>query len=423
MEDFYARDKKFVAEPPKSFWNRLRYLGPSLILTANVVGSGELIVTTSLGAKAGFVTLWVVLVSCIAKVAIQLEFGKHAIRTGYTTMEAFDKLSGPSIKGTNWTVYVWTVVKSFQLVQYGGIIGGVALALNIAFPAISVVIWALVAGFLTIILTVVVKYDLLEKFSIFLVAAFSLFTIYCVLAIQTTEFSLSVEAVLSGLKFDLPPEVLGFAMAMFAITGVGADEIISYPYWCIEKGYARFTGPKQETEDWYRRARGWIRVMYLDGAVSLLIYTTTVAFYLLGATILHQRSVVPAGYDMIKTISTIYTESVGPGAMVVYLAGAIITLFSTLFVASISATRMFLDAFGRLRWLKFDDPQVRKMWFQRLGVLIPIIWTVSFVAIKLSVLMITIGALSLSFLLLIVLFAAVVFKFHEVDNRLKSGFV
>ena len=46
-----------------------------------------------------------------------------------------------------------------------------------------------------------------------------------------------------GLQLRLPAEGLVTAVAVFGITGVGATELFMYPYWCVEKGYARFTGP------------------------------------------------------------------------------------------------------------------------------------------------------------------------------------
>ena len=39
-------------------------------------------------------------------------------------------------------------------------------------------------------------------------------------------------------------------------TGVGGDEIMFYNYWCLEKGYAAFTGPRNGTPEWANRARG-----------------------------------------------------------------------------------------------------------------------------------------------------------------------
>ena len=49
-----------------------------------------------------------------------------------------------------------------------------------------------------------------------------------------------------GFSFDilaLPTAAIAAAFGTFGITGVGAAELYAYPYWCLEKGYARFTGP------------------------------------------------------------------------------------------------------------------------------------------------------------------------------------
>ena len=42
--------KTETQEPPKNFKGILKQLGPGLIVSANIVGSGELIVTTKLEA-------------------------------------------------------------------------------------------------------------------------------------------------------------------------------------------------------------------------------------------------------------------------------------------------------------------------------------------------------------------------------------
>ena len=39
--------------PPKSLWGRLKYIGPSVIVTGSVVGSGSIVMTPLLGAAAG----------------------------------------------------------------------------------------------------------------------------------------------------------------------------------------------------------------------------------------------------------------------------------------------------------------------------------------------------------------------------------
>ena len=53
LENPYIVTEANIKAPPQHWLERLRYLGPGLILTASIVGSGELIMTTILGAKAG----------------------------------------------------------------------------------------------------------------------------------------------------------------------------------------------------------------------------------------------------------------------------------------------------------------------------------------------------------------------------------
>ena len=60
--------------------------------------------------------------------------------------------------------------------------------------------------------------------------------------------------------------------------------MLFYPYWCLEKGYARFSGARDQTTEWAVRAKGWMRVMRCDAWCSMVLYTfATLAFYLLGA--------------------------------------------------------------------------------------------------------------------------------------------
>ena len=106
MKDPYIISTDTIKEPPTSLLKQLKFLGPGFILSASIVGSGELIATTILGARAGFIALWIIIISCVAKVAVQLEFGRHAVLTGETTMKAFNQLPGPSIGKGKWAVWI-----------------------------------------------------------------------------------------------------------------------------------------------------------------------------------------------------------------------------------------------------------------------------------------------------------------------------
>ena len=111
----------------------------------------------------------------------------------------------------------------------------------------------------------------------------------------------------SGFTFAVPAAAVALAFSAFGITGVGASELFAYPYWCIEKGYARNAGPRADDEAWADRARGWTRVMQLDAWFSMVVFTVaTVAFYLLGAAVLHPQGLDPKGPEMIPTLSRMY---------------------------------------------------------------------------------------------------------------------
>lgn len=414
MENPYVLTEEAIREPPATIPGKLRKTGPGFILSTAVVGSGELIATTTLGAQAGFVTFWVIIVSCLVKVTLQLEFGKHAIYSGETVMAAFNRLPGPRAGKAGWPVWTWLFIQIFKLLQVGGIIGSVAITLNIAFSFLPVSAWTLLVAVLVALLIFKGYYRFIERFALTMMGLFTLLTFASLFFLQCTGYALSWEDVASGLSFTLPPAAVGVAVAAFGLTGVAGDEIMYYNYWCLEKGYARFTGPFRDTPEWQRRAKGWISVMYWDALLSMVIYTlVTAAFYLLGAAILHQRGEVPEGYEMIEALSYIYTETLGPWAKSIFLLGALVVLFSTLFAALASWTRIFSDAFGQLGWINFYDPETRKKWIAILAWVFPFAWALLYLFIELPVLMIMLGGLATSVLLLMVVFAAYNFRYRR----------
>ena len=97
--DPYALRAEEVEEPPPTALTAVSRLGPGLVLAASIVGSGELIATTTLGAQAGYVALWVILLSCAVKPAVQAELGRYTVATGETGLEEGDVvvLSSPQL--------------------------------------------------------------------------------------------------------------------------------------------------------------------------------------------------------------------------------------------------------------------------------------------------------------------------------------
>jgi Mn2+/Fe2+ NRAMP family transporter len=420
--DPYIRTDDRIQEPPVTLSGIVKHLGPGFVLSAAIVGSGELIATTALGARAGFIAFWVIIVSCLVKVTLQLEFGKHVIHSGESSMYSLNQLPGPRFGKANWSIWMWLFIQIFKFLQVGGIVGGVAITLNISFPFVSIPVWTIIVTVITSLLVYKGYYKPVEKFSLIMIALFSLFTLASVYFLQYTSYAFTWQDVQQGLSFQLPPAIVGIAIAAFGITGVGGDEILYYNYWCLEKGYAAYTGPMEDTESWVRRAKGWIRVMYIDAFVAMVVYTTvTAAFYLLGAAILHKTGDVPEGYQMVEVLSSIYTQSLGPWAKSIFMAGALIVLYSTLFTAAASWTRIFSDAFGQIGWIDFYNPQVRQRAIAWLAWIFPISWALLFLFIKLPVLMVLLGGFVTSILLLMVVYAAIHFRYHRLPASLQPG--
>jgi len=408
-------------EPPASLRQRLRFLGPGFILSASIVGSGELIATTTLGATAGFVAFWVIIVSCLVKVVVQLEIGKHTIVTGETAMQIFNNLPGPRWSRARWTVWTVFLLLLLKVVQLGGMLGSTAIVLNMLFGHVPVFLWVVISALIIALLIFRGYYNVVEKASFVMIFMFTLLTITSVIALSFTPYSISWSDIVSGLAFDLPEEVVGVAIGAFGITGVASDEIISYNYWCIEKGYAAFTGPYTDTPAWRKRAQGWINVMYLDALVAMVIYTTvTAAFYLLGAAILHDRGAIPGGNQLIETVALIYTESLGEGVRITYLVGAFFVLFSSVFASLAAWTRIYSDIFGQFGWINFYDPSKRKMVIAVLSWVFPAIWAIAYMFIELPVFMILFGGAVGSILLFLIVFAALhirYFRPHKLESE------
>ncbi|OHB79138.1 MAG: iron transporter [Planctomycetes bacterium RBG_16_64_10] len=403
-----------MKDPPRTLLGRLSYLGPGFVLSASIVGSGELITTTTLGAKAGFVTLWVILVSCAVKVALQLEFGRHTIQTGMPVMRMFNALPGPRLGPASWAIWTWLLLQPAKILQVGGIVGGVALILNLVVPQVTVATWAWLSATVTALLVFWERYAFIERVSLLLLGAFTLLTLASVGFLQYTPYAVRWAELAQGLRFQLPPDTVVLAIGAFGLTGVGGDEIMHYNYWLLEKGYAAYTGPYRANDPaWQGRAEGWIRVMYLDAILALVVYTTvTAAFYLLGAAVLHARGEIPNGFAMVETLATMYTETLGPWAQGVFLVGAFAVLFSTLFAALAAWTRVFSDALGRLGLTDFDDPIARRQSIAVLAWFFPLSWCAVFLYYQEPVSMVTIGGVATSMILLLVVFAALQFRYR-----------
>jgi Mn2+/Fe2+ NRAMP family transporter len=238
--------------------------------------------------------------------------------------------------------------------------------------------------------------------------------------LQFTEFAVTGSQLASGFTFEMPASLIT-AFGAFGIIGVGASELIYYPYWCLEKGYAARVGPDDGTPEWRAAAQGWLRVMRIDAWVSFVIYTTaTIAFYLLGAAILHARNLKVESGQMIETLSHMYRSAFGEWSLWLFLIGAVVVLYSTIFGATASNARLFADAVSLFGFKKYRDPEHRVRWVKIGCVVLPIAFTAVFLIFGNPVKLVFWGAVAQGMMLPFLAGAALYFHFTNRHHDLRA---
>jgi Mn2+/Fe2+ NRAMP family transporter len=565
VSEIETRDER-LREPPRDIFGIIGHLGPGLIIAGSIVGSGELIATTAVGAESGFWLLWLIVGGCVIKVFTQVELGRYTISSGKTTMEAMDEVPGPRFRGRgNWLVWYWFVMFGAGLAQLGGIVGGVGQALSISVPLTSEgreqnafadaeqeyrlalraarylvdreatrgaadpgpstnpaslaraelataigalatderaqvqgsilgdratervalielarakcisaqtaapddddgvlreieafldnarpslhtlarfatapdsksvhddTIWAAIVTAITCVLLVVGRYGLIQTVSTLLVAIFTVVTGVTVVLLQTSEtWHITGPEFLSGCQFRLPPpeavsegkRPLMTALAAFGIIGVGAAELVAYPYWCLEKGYARFAGPRNASPAWGARARGWLKVLEWDAWCSMVIYTfATLAFFLLGAATLGRVDLHAEGTELVRTLAVMYEPVFGKWATVLFLFGAFAVLYSTFFVATAGHARTCSDGM-RVIGIIDGDEKTRKRWIKILSGVFPLISLIVYVNIKAPKQLILASGILQALMLPMLAGAALWFRYARDEATLRPG--
>ena len=426
--DPYKLDPSKIQEPPTGWGPSLRFLGPGMITSAAVVGSGELLTATALGAKVGFMLLWLVFVSTFVKVAVQIELARWSISTGQAGIPGYDHVP-PKIFGRGWISYLAVLMFLQFLTSQAGVLGAAGLAMSMMFPIdgdptsrASIGFWVLVMVVIAIAIHVSNRYEIVEKVSTFLVVLVTFMVVVMVFGIQITPFAWTAGDFAGGMTFQIAAGTMGIALGMFGLTGVGAGEITSYSFWCVEKGYAAWTGPNDGSEDWVRRARGWIRVMKIDAWVAWVVYTlSTAAFYILGASVLHPQGLDPSGNEVLSVISRIFTDTIGGWAGSVFLVFAAIALFKTIIANVPSLSRQVVNAVAVFGIFDWSDAPTRGKWMRGMMIFLPIIWGILGVIVKSPLALVIIGGVLNALYLMAVSVATLYLSFKETDPRIKDG--
>ena len=290
------------------------------------------------------------------------------------------------------------------------------------------VLWATVIAVATSIILVVGRYATIQAISAVLVSLFTFITIANLLHLQSLpDWRVSWQDLVNGMSFrlsvgsELARAPLATALATLGIIGVGAIELVAYPYWCLEKGYARWTGLRDRSEAWVKRAAGWLRVLRWDAWCSAVIYTfATVAFYLLGAAVLGRTGLNPGGIQMVRTLAEMYVPVFGQIAQPIFLFGAVAVLYSTFFVGNAGHARVSSDVI-RVYGIGAKNADALARWQRLFSLLFPLVSLLFYSLVRAPVKLVLLGGVMQAIMLPMLGAAALYFRYTLPEKRLAPG--
>ncbi|MEA1951026.1 MAG: Nramp family divalent metal transporter, partial [Planctomycetota bacterium] len=295
---------------PANFREKLKFLGPGMVLAALAIGSGELVLTPRSGAQFGFALLWVPVLTIIYKSVFSEGLARLTIASGDDVFAAFDWLPGPR----HWAQYFIIVVFSLDMIGYGGIALAVGSSLKGLFPGLDIRLVAICATALVPVLLYAGSYEFLERIVVVMCAVLIAGVVYTLFHVP-----LPADQIARGLVPNIPLGSVGVIMGLMGWVGAGTTTLL-YSTWVNEK-----IG-KAENEQEYR---SWISAMRMDCFASYtLILAISFAFLAMGVATLHARGIVPEKHEIMSELS-LMLDSIR-GGRETFLVVAFFSMFSTI---------------------------------------------------------------------------------------------
>ncbi len=166
--------------------------------------------------------------------------------------------------------------------------------------------------------------------------------------------------------------------------------------------------------------------MQLDAWFSMVIFTVaTVAFYFLGAAVLHPQGLDPKGPEMIPTLSRMYLQPLegtplawmAPFTRVGFLLGAWAVLFKTLYVATAANSRLTADFLHRVGIWKPASPAARDRMVKLFCVVYPTASLALYYAYREPQTLITAGGIAQALMLPFIAGATIYLRRRDADPR------
>lgn len=254
-DDMMSKEVNQYLIPPATFGEKLKQVGPGIVVAATGAGTADLITSLVIGTSFGMTFVWAVIVGAILKYFLNEGVGRLYLETGQTIVDGWHSLGKWATGYFGVYAIIWGFVYGAAAASTSG------MAMHAMFPIMPIWAWAIIHSILGFILIWVGRYLLFEKVMTVLVGVMFI-TIIGTAVMFLPSFG--------DFAFGFVPRIPegSFILMLGLIGGVGGTiTMASYGYWLTEKGW---------------KGKEWVSAMRLDAKVA---YTLTALFTLAGLVI------------------------------------------------------------------------------------------------------------------------------------------
>ena len=360
----------------------LSYFGAGAIMASVTIGSGETFFASRGGAIFGYTLLWCFVASAVMKGVQVYTAARHMTLTGEHPMTHWGKLPGPR----NWVPWTMGILSMlcfpFWLAGLPLFIGKtINWIFGIEGSQAELLLYARVFGSICIVVAVTLtwlqSYGVLEKVQTFIVGLLLLSVLAACFAARPDWL-----AVLFGMFVPEVPDYAPWVVAKYpdiASTGIwvaigaflgaiggGTYDYIGYIGCYREKKWGLIstrdgthdasTLPIDEAPENIRRGKAWLLPARIDVGIGFFcVLLFTICFYVLGASMLHPKEVVPDTAEPLVH-QALFVTQFHPLMMYLYQLGIFMAFWGTIYGAYEIYIRTARECFRPLSRAIHDMP-------------------------------------------------------------------
>lgn len=324
-------------ENQKFSWRlALGALGPALLVAACNLGPGSVVTASSYGAKYGFGSLWIIVLSCFFAYFYQ----EPAMRIANKDNTADDTvlLGIRNRLGKGWAIAVWLIILTGSLTFQVGNMVGACMALEYFMPQIPSLAWAIIIGAIGLTLGMMGSYGRVEK----VIKVFIFGLVFCFIVCAVVSKPDAGQIMREGFTFKIPGNDYWTAMALLA-TSVSFHVAVGYSSLLKKKRKEQAASGKGSNNAMSRSLRmAYNRVDLIVGIV--ITGVVTAAIVICAGTTLHPLGVTVSNA---AELATSLEPLLGPAAGVVFSIGMFAAAFSPIIYHVTIQPYYVHEAFGK----------------------------------------------------------------------------